>query len=392
MKKIDCYLLILHKVREPQDKEVRDDLVRLFDGKMVKNFREPYESILEYDDMIPDCWVYEGKISFKMVFPRGRRKIKRRINIHTATTAEYYRRLWKDCPHHVVLLDLFLPEYESSRPRKETGIRLLQEIKRDHPETEVIVLVDEEVSEWTLEVIEKGAFFFVKKPFVSLGLVKVLVARILQMIEGSFRDPLTGLYNRRYFEITLINLWNEYRRRTSRHQDRKGKNSISKIIIDLDDFKLINDTYSHSEGDKALKFIASKIRKRFRPNDTKARIGGDEFGVIAPNMDHERALERAEKLRKEVENTPVKLKKKSVEEKVKLTISIGVATYRNPNDVSSAPKFEECAFDALYGAKGISKSRKKVKRKHKNIVFGYTEDGDIAKYSDIFKETSKSEN
>ena len=391
MKKVDCYLLIIHKVKESQDKEVRDDLIRLFDGKMVKNFREPYERILEYDDMIPECWVYEGQMAFEMVFPRGRRPIKRKLNIHTATSALDYRILWKDCPHHVVLLDLFLPECESSRPRKETGLRLLEEIKRDHPETEVIVLADEAVSEWTVEVIKKGAYFFVKKPLVSLDFVKVLVARVLQMIEGSFRDPLTGLYNRRYFEITLINLWNEYRRRTNQLKDRKGKDFMSKIIIDVDNFKRINDTYSHSEGDRALRFIASKIRKRFRPNDTKARIGGDEFGVIAPNMNHEKALERAEKLRKEVESTPVKLKKKSLEEKVKLTISLGVATYRNPNDVSSARKFEECAFDALYGAKGLSKSKKKVKRKHKNIVFGYTEDGDIVSYSDFLEKTSKSE-
>lgn len=389
-----CHLLILHRVKEYQEREVRDAIIKLFNGKLPSYFEPPFKKILENTDMIPECWVYEGEISFKMLTDKGWSPAKRKLIIHTASTLQEYRNLWKECPHQAVLLDLFLPENEMSRPRKETGLKVLNEIKREHPQSEVIVLTDQTISDWGLEVINKGAYYFIEKPHISLNLVKVLVTRIIQMSEGSYLDFLTGLYNKKFFETSLGRLWKEFRKKKERRQLRKY---LSLILIDLDNFKNVNDMYGHPNGDLVLEFLANRIRPVFRVTDIVARIGGDEFAIIAPNMDHKEALKRAQELKEKVETKTVELtriieKNEGEEwgekEEVTLTISIGLATYPQPNFVSELTELKECADQALYKAKETKSNN--LSHDGKYIVYGYSKSGKTTPCTEVYedKETS----
>ncbi len=96
----------------------------------------------------------------------------------------------------------------------------------------------------------------------------------------AFRDDLTGLYNRRHFEERLGQEWS----RSCRFDD-----ALSIVVIDLDDFKAINDTMGHSMGDHVLSIVGKALRSNCREFDVPCRIGGDEFAFILPNTDAEGA-------------------------------------------------------------------------------------------------------
>jgi diguanylate cyclase (GGDEF)-like protein len=103
--------------------------------------------------------------------------------------------------------------------------------------------------------------------------------------EQSVRDPLTGLYNRRYMEETLY-------RELRRAMRRRG--TLAVIMLDTDDFKSINDTLGHPAGDAVLRTVASLLQESIRDEDIASRYGGDEFILILPEMSKEMALQRAD--------------------------------------------------------------------------------------------------
>lgn len=146
-------------------------------------------------------------------------------------------------------------------------------------------------------------------------------------------DPLTGLYNRRYFEENI--------NREAERALRLGQ-PFSLISLDLDHLKTINDTYGHQYGDVAIKTISSVLRKQARSIDVPARIGGEEFNVMLPGVDSYGAMIAAERIRAAIEATPL--------EKIgNVTASIGVATFlehsKNVFDLT------ELADQAMYRAK-----------------------------------------
>jgi diguanylate cyclase (GGDEF)-like protein len=354
MVEFEYTLLIVHN-----SAEVREDLIKLFDGTAPENM-EALDMNIQYRE-------YEGKISVHIHGDEGPKEEQRKLFIHTATSAQEYRMSWRDHLHHAVLLNLALPEDTFSEPRKETGMNLLKEIKRDHPQTEVIVFTDQMVANRAIEAVKNGAFYFIQQPQIYLEFVQALVARIIQMTEGTYLDTLTDLYNRRFFQNSLKDFWEESSHTTA-YPRRDHRTDLSLIQIDLNDFKNINDTYGHPEGDKALHHIARIIAGSFRKTDVIGRIGGDEFAAIVPYTDHLKALEIAERLRYQIEVQQLELRRGNVQEKVRLTISAGVATYPQPNPVSNVEAFVKAADEALYHAK---------KEFKKNAVCGYRDNGMI---------------
>ncbi len=126
-------------------------------------------------------------------------------------------------------------------------------------------------------------------------------------------DGLTQIFNRRYFEETLdreISRCNRYGR------------ELSLVLMDIDHFKQINDTYGHLAGDHVLKHIASTIRTKIRREDVFARYGGEEFGLLLPEVDARGAMLMAEKARKLVERQRFEFDKQAIP----VTLSLGVAT------------------------------------------------------------------
>lgn len=155
----------------------------------------------------------------------------------------------------------------------------------------------------------------------------------LSLAELTVVDPLTGLYNRRYLEMRLES---EIKR-----AKRKGY-PVSFLMIDGDNFKEINDTYGHPEGDRALKQVAEKLRSLVRNEDIVARYGGDEFCVVLPDADKKVAMEVAKRLCQASHDA-------------KLSISIGYASY--PADAKNSEELIEAADKALLEAKKQGKSK-----------------------------------
>jgi diguanylate cyclase (GGDEF)-like protein/PAS domain S-box-containing protein len=168
----------------------------------------------------------------------------------------------------------------------------------------------------------------------------------------SIRDPLTGLYNRRYMEETLA--------REISLAERKGS-SFGVIMIDLDHFKNFNDTHGHDAGDTLLKEFGSFILRHVREYDVACRYGGEEFTCILPDATMENAMERADALRKRLMSLNVEHLGRPLE---MVTMSVGVAVY--PNHGGSGAALIKAADEALYRAK--KEGRNRVNAAHQGEV------------------------
>jgi len=157
-------------------------------------------------------------------------------------------------------------------------------------------------------------------------------------------DGLTGLYNYRFFEETI--------RMEVRRAQRQGL-PLSLLMIDLDHFKVYNDTHGHQMGDEVLKTVARIMKYRLRSTDFPCRYGGEEFAIILPGTGFEEAMKLAEEVRGLVEAHPFPGEEKQPEGK--LTISIGVATY--PYHAEDEISLVRAADMALYTAKQKGRNR-----------------------------------
>lgn len=156
-------------------------------------------------------------------------------------------------------------------------------------------------------------------------------------------DPLTGVSNRRYFMPTI-------RKEITRSQ--RFKHPISLIVLDIDQFKEINDTYGHAAGDAAICALADTCRTMARQIDIVARLGGDEFAILLLEVDLEKALTIAERIRTTVSNTQIT---GFGSDSIHFTVSIGVA--EQPDDNTSEEWLIERADAAMYQAKVTGKNR-----------------------------------
>lgn len=153
-------------------------------------------------------------------------------------------------------------------------------------------------------------------------------------------DSLTGLLNRQAFEFIFDQ---------AVHEVTRSKNVLSALLVDIDHFKKINDTYGHVMGDRVICAVTEKLRNNLRENDVISRWGGEEFFILLKDCPAQRALDIAQKLRASVVNQP------TVEGmSTAVTVSIGVAEYRAHE---SLPDFFARADKALYLAKDQGRNR-----------------------------------
>lgn len=172
-------------------------------------------------------------------------------------------------------------------------------------------------------------------------------ARLFDKIQQlSEKDGLTGLYNHRVFQERL--------RQEVNRRNRTGK-PLSLIMLDIDNFKRLNDTHGHQAGDAVLKELAELIAGQCRCNtiDTCCRYGGEEFAIITPELDLHTAVIVAERLRKVVENNQFIIGDNGQE--AKITISLGVACIKGNDDTSPETLIKK-ADEALYLSKRSSKN------------------------------------
>lgn len=165
----------------------------------------------------------------------------------------------------------------------------------------------------------------------------------------SIHDGLTELFNKREFTRRIID---EIAR------SKRYKSAFSLIMIDIDHFKTVNDTYGHQAGDEVLKAISVLLKKGIRTVDFVARYGGEEIAVILPNINSEGAYQVAERLRKDIETYTVAVSKEKI---IQVTVSMGLAVF--PDDADTDEKLIAAADNALYAAKhaGRNQVRRYVK-------------------------------
>jgi diguanylate cyclase (GGDEF)-like protein len=163
-------------------------------------------------------------------------------------------------------------------------------------------------------------------------------------------DALTGLYNRRYIRNEL-----EKQSKIARRNERV----FSIVVIDIDDFKRINDTFGHHAGDEYLKQVAFIIKHSQREQDISGRLGGEEFLIILPETNLDGAFHLANRIRKRIEETELIYQDNTIN----ATISAGVGQYKpGPTDaaagtVNSTDQLFKQADEALYRAKNSGKNK-----------------------------------
>jgi diguanylate cyclase (GGDEF)-like protein len=250
----------------------------------------------------------------------------------------------------LIVCDLEMPRMDGF---KFLGMIQTREELRDIP---VIMLTGREDRELKIKGLEQGACDYVTKPFDAgelIARVKVqLKIRTLQdelkqsnekLKELSNTDHLTHLFNRRYMMTVL--------EREMQRAQRKGS-PLSLVIMDIDHFKRVNDTFGHQQGDVVLVDIAALAKQDLRSYDVAARYGGEEFVLILPETTHEEALMVAERIRVNIQQKTFPPPLNATQ----ITISMGVATYPRHN-IATIDDLIHAADDALYRAKETGRNQ-----------------------------------
>jgi len=269
-------------------------------------------------------------------------------------------RVAKTQPIDVILLDRILPDMD--------GSRVCSWLKQDDATwgIPIIMLIAMDRIEQKVQGLEAGADDYLAKPYDDIELSARIYAALrtkllrdelsrkneelkamLKKVEAlSITDPLVGLFNRRRFE-EVLDL--EFRKAV------RYKSPLSCMMMDIDHFKTVNDTYGHSVGDTVLKDIASIIQQSVREVDTVSRWGGEEFIVLTPMTPKADALTPARRILAAVAGKVFA----GMGDKKKLTISIGIADMSGPG-IDSTGKLVQAADEALYKAKKNGRNRVEV--------------------------------
>jgi len=272
-----------------------------------------------------------------------------------------YRRLFIDSPYeivcagsgkealekaaafkpHIVLLDIMMPDLD--------GYEVCQSLSAD-PETrgaEIIFISALTTDPARLKAYQTGADDFIAKPINPEELLSKIAAKMRRRAQYAAEvmvDPLTGIGNRRHFDRSL----NQYLRMSTLY----GK-SLALTVIDIDFFKKINDTWGHDSGDYVLFSLASLLKSCIREKDRIARIGGEEFVLLMPDIHYDEAVAALERLRQRIETTVFKQTERQIE--ITLTVSMGTALF--PEEGQEGTALFKVADTNLYRAKNTGRNR-----------------------------------
>lgn len=242
----------------------------------------------------------------------GRRLKNAGYNVLTASCgSEALMILEKENPG-LVLLDIGLPDMD--------GIEVCKRIKKHRylSAVPIIFFTAKGTVNDKIKGLKEGVHDYITKPIDH----RELLARIEAVLkinehyqEISLTDELTGLYNYNFFQRQFAHTFDMAK--------RYGR-IFSLIISDIDNFKELNDAYGHLFGNMALKKIGGELKSRLRKVDIITRYGGDEFAMILPETDYERAAEVVQRLKEAVGKTSLNYKSKTIE----LSLSFGLAAYQ----------------------------------------------------------------
>ncbi|MCB1541741.1 MAG: PleD family two-component system response regulator, partial [Rhodoblastus sp.] len=253
-------------------------------------------------------------------------------------------------PYDLIIVSLGLTNYD--------GLRLCSQLRslertRGLP---ILTIADMEDRPKILRGLDLGVNDYLVRPIDRnelIARVRTQVRRkryaeslrnnVEQAIEMAVVDALTGLHNRRYFDMHLSTLLD---------QAAQGAKPLSLLVLDIDFFKKINDTYGHDAGDEILRALAGRIRRAVRSVDLVCRLGGEEFVIVMPETSIDVAGRVAERVRRAVEAEPFNVKEGQMA--VPVTISIGIAdrgSDANPDFIYKS------ADKALYESKATGRNK-----------------------------------
>jgi two-component system, cell cycle response regulator len=253
------------------------------------------------------------------------------------------------CPD-LILLDLVMPAID--------GYEVCRRLKNDPSTRDIPVIMLTSMAEPADKVkgLGMGAVDYVTKPFdegellarvnihVRLKeLYEALQEKNRQLQELANRDGLTGLYNHRYFQDQISK---DFLRA------RRYNQPLACVMLDIDNFKKVNDTYGHQTGDVILQTVGRLVIEAIRDSDLAARYGGEEFGLILYFTDRRNAFEATNRLRLLIASHVFKIG----EDSFHISLSGGIAAYPHP-EIHDVQKLVECADRALYLAKQNGRNR-----------------------------------
>lgn len=238
--------------------------------------------------------------------------------------------------------------------KNEDGLRLCSHLRSSERTRSIPILMiaNEEDMPRIAHGLEIGAHDYILRPVDRNELLarvrtQVRRKRFQERLRSNFElslsmaltDSLTGLYNRRYFEVHLQKLL---------QKNQHSKKAMAVLMLDIDHFKSINDTHGHGVGDEILKIFAKRVLDSLRSFDLVARLGGEEFVVILPDVSTDMAYFIAERLRRAIADEPFACSAEGG--KVNVTTSIG-ATIIEGDTLLKMDDILRHADDALYDAK-----------------------------------------
>jgi two-component system cell cycle response regulator len=275
---------------------------------------------------------------------------------YRVTIAEDGARAWEilqhELPPQLLILDWMMPAIN--------GLELCRKVRDRNqvPYQYILLATAKDAKQDLVRGLEAGADDYLTKPFDKSELQARLRAcnRILTLQDDQIRaheqlrfqathDTLTGVWNRGAILETL-----------RRELDRaaRSKTATGLLMLDIDHFKNINDTYGHLIGDAVLKEVTQRIIKAVRGYDSVGRYGGEEFVIVLPGCSREQIDHGAERIRSAVDNGPIV----ASESKVSVTVSIGAAvTTVEKHGLISDTEMLAAADSALYRAKKIGRNR-----------------------------------
>ena len=264
----------------------------------------------------------------------------------------------------LAFIDLRLPDM--------SGIEVIRQIKNRYPDTELILITAYATLDNAVQALRAGVYDYLIKPVDDIHVLTSIARRAIEkrklsienrdllkqlkttnielerankvLSDMAIKDGLTDLFNHRYFQESLL-----HEVAASERFDRK----LSVLLIDLDHFKVFNDTNGHQAGDRVLKEFSDILKSELRTSDIAARYGGEEFVLILPESGKEASRLLAEKIRKRVEDHP--FNDRETQPLGCVSVSIGVATYQGDGEGGRTVVMQ--ADQAMYRAKNTGRNR-----------------------------------